>query len=261
MWFLVAWAIANLQKRLARLRPAIRAAIAEFKRTVRSPDEELQDEKSGEPDEKWEVLEYSLRKVGIATGEAFPALVGMARAKELGGNRYLFMCQFLHADSHHMELRIETTGEQVGRRFAVVKVEGEVLSDMIFHPCPTPIVSDTRIKEGIKVGTAHLLDNGDGVLTVSVTDEVADRGGVRQRERDVLRVSLRGYREAASMLENTARRVWEISIHGYSPPEFNHRLDAQTIDLGMRRITDHASFKAWRSEMESYFKSHQQPDQ
>ncbi len=51
---------------------------------------------------------------------------------------------FVHAASDHMELRIESHHDPVVRRHAVLKVDGEVLSDMTFDPCLTSTVSDTR---------------------------------------------------------------------------------------------------------------------
>ena len=240
--------------RITKLRTGVAAAWDTFKRIVWPPPTAEPSEDIGSGAGRWEVIEHTLRRIGIATGEAFPALIGMAKAKELGDrNRYLYMCVFLHADSHHMELRVQATGEQVRRRFAEVKVQGEVLSDMIFHPCVTPVVSDTRMKEGINVGAAHLLDNGDGFLTVSVRDIVVDGPSVRERERDILRVPLRGFREASDMLENAARRVREVSPHDYSPPAFNRDLNAVTIDLGMRDIMDLESYETWRSEMATHF--------
>lgn len=212
-----------------------------------------------EPSEKtdvvdgWEILEHTYRGSGIVAGEAYPTLVGMARAKELGGSRYLFMYLFLHDGGDHMELRMEANGEQVARRSAVVKVDGEVLSDMLFEPCNTSVVSDTRRKDEIRPGTAHLLDHDEGVMTVAVTDSVVVAGAVRQYDRDVLRVPLRGYRAAADRLAAKARRVWEVSLHGYSPPEFVPGMDPRTVDNGMRRITDDSSYDTWRDGMASFF--------
>lgn len=254
---LVAWASARVAMQLARLGSAVPAALAEFKRTMRPANEQSRDETNSEQDapqdEKWEVMDHTLRRVGVVAGEGLPVLVGMARAKELRGNRYLFMCRFFHAGSQHVELRIETTGEEVRRRFAIVKVDGEVLSDMIFHPCNTPVVSDTRVDEGIRAGAVHLLDDGDSVLTVSVTDEVRVKGAVRQREHDVLRVPLRGFREAEAALKRAGTAVWQHSTPAWSPPEFNRHLSAIDIDIGMSHVTDPVSYEAWKSEMASHF--------
>ena len=258
---LVAWAMyANRQRiaeRTARLRSALKVASTAFKRTMWPPEKEPNNGMPEEPDaEKWEVLEHSLRNIGVVGGEALPALVGMARAKELEGDRYLYICQFLHADNPHMEFRIEPTGEQILRRHAIVKVEGEVVSNMAFMPCYTSIVSDARRRDGIKEGNIHLLEHlDDGVLTVSVTDKVVHHGVPRRCERDVLRVSLRGFREAHRRL-----RAKEMSLRGsfwmggYRPPEFNQDLDAETIDREMRHIVDEESYGKWRREMESHFK-------
>ena len=206
--------------------------------------------------DRWEVLEHSLRRVGMLDGEAFPALMGMAVARELdGGRRRLFMCRFRHADSIHTELRTETTGEHILRRHVVVKVQGEVLSDMTFDPYYTPVVFDTRREDDIRGGAAHLLDAAEGVLTVSVTDLVPQSSGAaREHSRDVLRVSLRGYRAAEDRLHARGLAVWEVSSHRHSPPEFGSGLDPQTIDDGMRRLVDFPTYEEWRQQMGIYFK-------
>ena len=56
---------------------------------------------------RWELIEHTIRRTGMVDGEAYPALVGMARVKEFNGQRHLYMCKFVHADGSHMELRIE----------------------------------------------------------------------------------------------------------------------------------------------------------
>ena len=40
---------------------------------------------------RWEILEHTIRKTGLVSGEAYPALVGMAQVKETQGHRSLYM--------------------------------------------------------------------------------------------------------------------------------------------------------------------------
>ena len=262
---LVIWSLITNRQKLVdgtvRLSSAAKVSFAEFKRTMWPPPPppvDTQQQEETRDEERWEVLEHSLRGIGLIAGEAFPALLGIARAKELEGDRYLYLCLFLHDDQTHLEFRVKPTGDQILRRHAIVKVEGEVISNMAFMPCYTSIVSDGRRRDDIKEGNLHLLERlGDGVLSVSVTDQVFSNGVTRRYERDVLRVSMRGYREAANQLRAKGMGLQgSFWMGGYRPPEFNQNLDAEKIDRGMREILDEESYGKWRGKMQEYFKSH-----
>ena len=226
-----------------QLGPTIRAAV-------------WSDLDSGQPSvesNQWEIIKHTVRRTGLVAGEAYPVLVGMAKVKELRGERYLYMCVFLHAGGSHMELRIEAHDDPIVRRHAVVKVDGEILSEMTFDPCLTPVVSDTRRRHCIREEAAHLLDVGE-VLSLSVTDTVTSSSrGQREHRHDVLRVPLRGYRPANARLSGIATSIWSISLHGYSPPEFVPALDPHLIDDAMKLITDPASYDEWRTSMSGRF--------
>ena len=232
-------------------RPPIRTAVwSDFdsdQPTV-ATEQETQDES-----DQWEIIDHTIRKAGIVGGEAYPALVGMAQVKEIHGQRRLYMCIFVHAASDHMELRIESHHDPVVRRHAVLRVDGEVLSDMTFDPCLTSTVSDTRRKEGIREEAAHLLDVGE-VLSLSVTDTVpAPSGCQREHRHDILRVPLGGFRAALDRLAGIARAIWSASVHSYSPPEFGPSLDPQLLDRAMRSITEPSSYQEWRKRMAEEF--------
>ena len=148
-----------------------------------------------------------------------------------------------------MELRIEPHHDPVVRRHAILRVDGEVLSDMTFEPCLTPTVSDTPRKEGIREEAAHLLDVGE-VLSLSVTDTVpAPSQGQREHRHDILRVPVSGYRATHDRLGRIARSIWSASVHGYSPLEFVPSLDPDLLDRAMRSITDPSSYTEWRRRM------------
>ena len=155
--------------------------------------------------------------------------------------------------SDHMELRIESHHDPVVRRHAVLKVDGEVLSDMTFDPCLTSTVSDTRRREGIREDAAHLLDVGE-VLSLSVTDTVpAPSGCQREHRHDILRVPLTGFRAARDRLAGIAMSIWSVSVHSYSPPEIAPSLDPQLLDRAMRSITEPSSYQEWRKRMAEQF--------
>ena len=202
---------------------------------------------------RWEILEHTIRKTGLVDGEAYPALVGMAQVKEIQGQRCVYMCKFLHADSSHMELRIQAHDDPVLRRRAVLRIDGEVLSETTFQPCLTPAVLDSRNRKGIREETAHLLESGD-VLSLSITDTIPDHsGGRREHRHDLLRVPLRGYNDVEARLSRVAPSLWSASLLSYSPPEFVPALDPPLIDHAMRLITDPVSFAEWRKNMAARF--------
>lgn len=202
---------------------------------------------------QWEVIEHTIRRTRVVGGEAYPALVGMAKVKEIRGQRDLYMYTFVHAASDHMELRLESDHDPVLRRHAVLRVDGEVLSDMTFDPCLTSTVSDTRRKEGIREEAVHLLDVGE-VLSLSVTDTVpAPSGRQREHRHDILRVPLTGYKAANDRLSGIAMAIWSHSVHSYSPPEFGPSLDPQHLDRTMRSITEPTSYREWRRRMAKRF--------
>ncbi len=202
---------------------------------------------------EWEVIEHTIRRSSVVGGEAYPALVGMAKVKELRGDRHLYMYMFAHAEGSHMELRIESHHDPVGRRHAIVKVDGEVLSDMTFEPCLTATVSDTRRGDGIREEAAHLLNVGQ-MLTLSVTDAIpAPSHGDREHRHDILRVPLTGYRAANDRLSGIARSIWSASVHSYSPPEIAPSLDPNLLDRTMRSITEPSSYREWRRRMAERF--------
>ena len=197
-------------------------------------------------------MEHTVRRSGLVGGEAYPALVGMARVKELHGQRYLYMCLFVHAAGSHMELRIESHHDPIVRRHAVLRVEGEVLSDMTFAPCLTPAVSDTRRWDGIREEAAHLLNVGS-VLSLSVTDTFRVAGDLREQWHDILRVPLAGYRAANDRLSGIADSVWLASVRSYSPPEIAPSLDPLQLDRTMRSLTEPSAYDEWRIRMAEQF--------
>lgn len=160
---------------------------------------------------RWEVMAHTVRKTGLVPGEGRPALIGMAKVKEQNGNRNLYLSMFLDG-KHHAELRVADSGRPVVRRHAIVKVDGEVLSEMTFDPCLTSCVSDTRRREGLREEVMHLLDVGD-VLSVSVTDTVQVGPGREIDDvHDILRVPLAGFATASAKLRGIANRIRSATV-------------------------------------------------
>ena len=241
----------------SKLFAAIRAAFAAFQGVMRPPV--VHRAVQGEPgsgatceSNRWEIMDNTVRRTGLIAGEAYPALVGMAKVRELRGERHLYMAMFLHRSGSHMELRIEAHHDPIARRRAVVRVDGEVLSDMTFAPCLTPVVSDLQRRASIREEAAHLVHAGD-VLTVSVTDTEAGPSGQRERIHDLLRVPLAGYTDTNQRLSAIANGVLTASVLNYSPPEFSSALSPQLIDQHMRLIADSAAYDEWRAEMSKVF--------
>ena len=197
-----------------RLPTATTAAFGTFKLTMwppPPPPNEPSDD-TNDADGGWEVLEHTLRRTGLVAGEGSPALIGMAQVTELNGQRRLFLYQFAAANGSHQELRTETAYEPIVRRRAVVKVDGEVLSDTIFDPYATAVVHDVRRHECVQQGAAHLLQTGDR-MTVAVTDFVRGLDGEEHEfPRDVLRVPLRGYVAASNRLSRHAMSIFSASV-------------------------------------------------
>ena len=183
---LVGWSLWSNRRRAAawsaKFRAAVRAAFGEFKRTMWPPPPPTDEssEEPGDADDGWRILDHTLRRSGIVAGEAYPALIGMAEAGKVSGQRRLLMYQFAGHDGGYMELRTETPSEPVIRRRAIVKVDGEVLSDTTFSPYTAPVVHDVRKKECIERGTRHLLGKG-GRIAVSVTDVTTGQDGGSMR--------------------------------------------------------------------------------
>lgn len=263
---LVAYVIANrngIAASTRKLLAAVRAGCATFRREFGPPirkailvDLDAGQRKADSDDEaqQWKVIDHTIRRTGVVGGEAYPALVGMAQAKEIHGQRHLYMYMFVHASSSHMELRIESHHDTVLRRHAVLRVDGEVLSDMVFDPCLTSTVSDTRRWDGIREEAAHLLNVGE-VLSVSVTDTVPAPSGEREYRHDILRVPLNGYSATHDKLGGIARSVWSVSEHNYSPPEIAPSLDPALLDRTMRSITAPSSYREWRKLMADQFET------
>lgn len=249
-------AIPSFYSKLAR---AVRDALAAFWAATRQPvdppaaREEPASSETPET-ERWQIIDHTVRKTGLVSGEAYPALVGMAKVREIRGERHLYMVVFVHPDGSHMELRIEAHHHAISRRRAIVRVDGEVLFDTTFAPCLTPVVADTRLRACIREEATHLIDVGD-VLTVSVTDTEGGSPGQRERTHDLLRVALTGYKEVNRRLSGIAAGVWSESVHSYSPPEFNSDLSPELIDRHMRLITDPATYRDWRAGMSEVFAS------
>ena len=242
-----------------KLLGAASAGQAAFRKHFRPPIRKAvwSDLYSGEPTvqiNQWEVLDHTIRRTALISGEAHPALVGMAQVTEIHGQRQLFMCKFVHASSTHMELRIEAHHDPVVRRRAVLKIDGELLSDTTFDPCLTPAVFDSRNRNGFSEETAsHLLDHGE-VLSLSVTDTVPNQsGGEREWRHDLLRIPLCGYSRVEARLSSIARSVWSASVFSYAPPEFVPALDPELIDQTIRNITDPDSYAEWRKSMAARF--------
>ena len=202
----------------------------------------------------WQLLGHTLRKTaGMISGEAYPALVGVARVSEIQGQRHLYMCHFVHESSSHMELRIEAHDDPVFCRRAVLRVGSEILADMAFEPCLTPAVFDSRRSGDIREDAAHLLRVGE-VLSLSVTDTVrAPSGAQREHRHDILRVPLRGYGNVDARLTSRARNIWANSVLNFSPLEFTPGVDPQRIDIYIKSIIDPASYDEWRKSMAAYF--------
>ena len=262
---LIGYVVANRKRLKAstlKLFAAARAACAAFRREYGSAIRKAAwaDLDSGRPTtdadleaNQWEVIDHTIRRTAVVGGEAYPALAGMAQVKELHGQRHLYMYMFLHAGGQHMELRVESHHDLVVRRHAVLRVDGEVLSDMTFDPCLTSTVSDTRRWEGIREEAAHLLNVGE-VLSLSVTDTVpAPSRGESEHRHDILRVPLNGYRAANDRLSSIARSIWAASVHSYSPPEIAASLDPEFLDRTMRSITEPSSYRQWRERMAEQF--------
>ena len=203
---------------------------------------------------QWQIIDYTVRKTGLISGEAYPALVGMAKVKEIRGERHLYMAMFVHPGGSHMELRIDAHHDPISRRRAIVRIDGEVLSDTTFAPCLTPAVSDMRLRTCIREEAAHLIEVGD-VFTVSVTDATGGSSGQRDRAHDLLRVPLTGYKEVNQRLSGLASSVLSASVHSHSPPEFSPDLPTKPIDQHMRLITDPATYRDWRAGMSEVFAS------
>lgn len=242
-----------------RLVRAARDALTAFRAATDQPVDPPADQEDAAPREipeaeQWQIIDHTVRRTGLVSGEAYPALVGMAKVKEIRGKRYLYMAMFVHADGSHMELRIEAHHDPISRRRAIIRVDGEVLADTTFAPCLTSAVSDMRIRTSIREEAAHLIDVGD-VLTVSVTDTVGGSSGQRERPHDLLRVPLTGYAGVNQRLSGIARGVLSASLHNYSPPEFNSDLSPKLIDRHMRLITDPATYRSWRASMSETFDS------
>ena len=261
---LVGYVVANrtgLAASTRKLLAAMRGGCAAFRREFGSPirtavwadlDSGQQKAEADDETHRWEIIDHTIRRTGVVGGEAYPALVGMAQVKELRGQRHLYMCMFAHASGSHMELRIESHHDTVLRRHAVLRVDGEVLSDMTFDPCLTSTVSDTRRWDGIREEAAHLLNVGD-VLSVSVTDTVPAPLGEREHRHDILRVPLSGYRATNDRLGGIASSVWSVSVHNYSPPEIGPSLDPTLLDRTMRSVTEPSSYREWRKLMAEHF--------
>ena len=241
-----------------KLLGAASAGQAAFRKHFRPPIRKAlwSDFDSGQPPveiNRWEILEHTIRSTGMVDGEAYPALVGMARVKEFNGQHNLYMCKFVHAGTSHTELRIESHHDPVTRRRALVRVDREVLSDMTFQPCLTAAVFDTRNTEDISQETAQLLDVGEAMI-ISVTDTVPDRsGGQREYRHDLLRVPLLGYSDVEARLSGVARSIWSASVLSYSPPALVPALDPRLIDQSMKLISDPTSYAAWRKRMAEQF--------
>ena len=138
-------------------------------------------------------------------------------------------------------------------RRAVLRIDGEVLSDSTFEPYLIPAVLDSRYRKGVCEGTAHLLDTGD-VLTLSITDTVPDHaGGQREHRHDLLQVPLRGYSDVEARLSGVAHSIWAASVPSYAPPEFAPDLDPRLLDQTMRLISDPDSYAKWRASMVAQF--------
>ena len=261
---LVGYFVANRRRLLASTRQllaATRAVCAAFRREFDPPirtavwadlDSGQQKAEADDETQQWEVIDHTIRRAGMVGGEAYPALVGMAQVKELHGQRHLYMCMFMHASGSHMELRIESHHDTVLRRHALLRVDGELLSDMTFEPCLTSTVSDLRRRKGIRQEAAHLLNVG-GVLSVSVTDTVPAPSGEREYRHDLLRVPLRGYKATNDRLGGIASSVWSVSVHNYSPPEIGPTLDPTLLDRTMRSVTEPSSYRKWRKLMAERF--------
>lgn len=249
-------AIHSLCSKLVRpTRDALAAFPAATRQPVDPPDPQEDPAPCETPEtEQWQIIDHTVRKTAVISGEAYPALVGMAKAKEIRGERHLYMAMFVHPGGSHMELRIEAHHDPVSRRRAIVRVDGEILSDTTFAPCLTPAVSDMRSRTCIREEAAHLIDVGD-VLTVSVTDTEGGSSGQRVRTHDLLRVPLAGYKEVNHRLSGIASGVLSASVFNYSPPEFNPDLSPELIDGHMRLITDPATYRDWRAGMSEVFAS------
>lgn len=248
----------RIQDFTLKLLGAASAAQAAFRKHFHPPIRKAlwSDLDSGQPPveiNQWQILEHTICKSTMVHGEAYPVLAGMARVKEFDGQRYLYLCKFVHADSSHTELRIDAHHDTVTRRRAVVRVDREVLSDMTFQPSLTAAVFDTRNTEDIIQETAQLLDIGEAMI-ISVTDTVPDHsGGQREYRHDLLRVPLRGYSDVEAKLSGIARSIWSASVLSYSPPAFVPALDPRLIDQSMKLITDPTSYAAWRKRMAELF--------
>lgn len=240
----------------ARLLLGADAALAAFRREMQGRPRKASwaDLDSGGSFEscRWEVIDHTVRRTGLVAGEGYPALVGMAKVKEMHGQRHLYMNMFVHKDGSHMELWIESHHDPIIRRHAVVKVAGEVLSDTTFAPCLTPAVADMRRRGSLREETAHLLDVSD-ILTVSVRDTFSSTDGERERVHDLLQVPLAGYKAVNQRLSGIASGVWSASVLNYSPPEFGPKVHPRLIDQHMRSITDLASYDQWRKSMSEVF--------
>ena len=150
----------------------------------------------------WEIVKDSVRQVEMVKGEGYPALVGIAKAKERSGNRYVYMYAFIVADGAYTEWRTDPPHgtPRVSRRHAVVKVDGEELSDMTFNPYTTPVVFSFQNTDQIRQGVLHLLEVGD-LISITFTDYIADASGKLQSiSHPVLRVPVRGYKAAYDRL-------------------------------------------------------------
>lgn len=262
---LMGYVFAN-RKRVAastsRLFAATHAGYTAFRRAYHGPgiraavwsdlDCGLPADEMNQETNQWEIMEHTVRRTGLVGGEAYPALVGMAQVKELHGQRRLYMCLFVHAAGSHMELRIESHHDPIVRRHAVLRVEGEVLSDMTFAPCLTAAVSDTRRWEGVREEAAHLLNVGT-VLSLSVTDTIRVAGDLHEHRHDILRVPLTGYRAANDRLSGIADSVWMASVHSYSPPEIAPSLDPRLLDRTMKSLAEPSAYREWRNRAAEQF--------
>lgn len=203
--------------------------------------------------DKWSVVEHSARKTSVVGGEAYPVLIGIAKVKELRGERTLYMYVFLHAASSHMELRVEDHHDPIALRRAVLKIDGELFSDMTFEPCLTSTVYDSRNVDDIREEAHHLLSTGD-VLSLSITDTLPNTSGhQRQRRHDILRVTTQGFEAAQNKLRSRASSIWSASVRSYSPPELDPSLDPQLLDNAVKFNNDQAAYEYWWRRMAEHF--------